>query len=123
MLQPRKVRIARWRRTVFPAWVFIAYACVPFLHVKGRVGHDVIGAQIWVLIIGVGAGGFFAEVKINAADRHIHGGELPCGVVVFLPIDGDITDFAFMRVDEMLGLHKEAARSHGGVVNAAFEGL
>jgi hypothetical protein len=87
--------------TVDPARVIIIDTCIPFLHVEGRVGHYKISAQVGVLVVGIGVGGLFAEIKINATDRHVHGGELPCGVVVFLAVDRNITDLAFVRRDEL----------------------
>jgi hypothetical protein len=75
------------------------------------------------LVVGVGVGGFFAKVKIDAANHHVHGGELPSGVVVFLAVNGDIANAALMLANEVLRLHNKAAAAHRRVVDAAFEGF
>ena len=65
----------------------------------------------------------FAEVVINAADGHVHGGEFPGGGVEFLPVDGNVVDVALMSDDKAFGLHEKAAAAHGWVIHAAGVGL
>ena len=60
----------------------------------------------------------FAEVVINAANRHIHGGEFPGGRVEFLPVDGHVVDVALMGGDKAFGLHEKAAAAHSRVIHA-----
>ena len=61
----------------------------------------------------------FAEVVINAADGHVHGGEFPSGWVEFLPVDGHVVDVALMGGDKAFGLHEKTAAAHGRVIYAA----
>ena len=77
---------------VFPARVVVLYAGVPLLHVEGRIGHDEVGAQVGVLVVGKGVGGLLAEVEVNAADGHVHGGQPPGGGVGFLAVDGEVAE-------------------------------
>ncbi|EDK13739.1 hypothetical protein CGSHiR3021_04522 [Haemophilus influenzae 22.4-21] len=72
-----------------------------------------------MLWLGETVGVVFAEVVINAANRHIHGGEFPCGGVGFLPIDGNVVDVALMGGDKAFGLHEKAATAHGRVIHAS----
>ena len=61
----------------------------------------------------------FAEVVINTADGHVHGGEFPGGGVEFLPVDGNVVDVALMGGDKAFGLYEKAAAAHGRVIHAA----
>src|SRR5690554_4286555 len=103
------------------AWVVFIYACVPLFHVKRWVGHHKVGAQVGMLVVGVGAGRLFAKVKINATNYHVHGGQLPSGVVGFLAINRNIAYFALVLGDEFFGLHKETVTVYGRVIDAAFK--
>ena len=60
----------------------------------------------------------FAEVVINATNRHVHGGEFPSGRVEFLPVDGHVVDVALMGGDKAFGLHEKATTAHGRVIHA-----
>jgi hypothetical protein len=62
------------------------------------------------------------DLRVNAADREVHLGEPPGGVVRLLPVDGDVAELAGVRLDELLALHEHAARATAGVVNAALVG-
>ncbi len=59
-----------------------------------------------MLRLGETVGVVFAEVVINATNRHIHGGKFPCGWVEFLPVDGHVVDVALMGGDKAFGLHE-----------------
>ena len=72
-----------------------------------------------MLRLGEAVGVVFAEVVINAADGHVHGGEFPSGWVEFLPVDGNVVDVALMGGDKAFGLHEKAAAAHGRVIHAA----
>ena len=63
----------------------------PLLHVERWVGHDVIGAQVRVLIVEQGVGGASSEVEVDTADGHVHRGQPPGGGVALLAIDADLT--------------------------------
>ena len=111
MLQPGEVGVAGGRRAVLPAGVVIADAGIPLLHVEGRIGHDVIGAQVRVLVIGKGVGWFLAEVEVDAPDHHVHGGQPPGGGVVLLAVDRDIAELAAMLFDETSRSGQKSRRS------------
>jgi hypothetical protein len=73
--------------------------------------------------MGVGTGRDFTKIKTDAAYDHIHGGELPCGVVGFLPVYRDVINFTFVGGNKLFLLQKKAASAHGGVVDTAFKGF
>ena len=64
-----------------------------------------------------------AEVEVDAADGHVHGGEAPGGGVGFLAVDREVAELAAVFLDKALALDEEAAGAHGGVVDAALVGL
>ncbi len=123
VLHPGEVGVALGRGAVFPAGVALEFAVPPFLDVEGGIGHDVVGAEVGVLVVGEAVGGFFAEVEVDAPDGHVHGGEAPGGGVGFLAVDGEVAELAAVFLDEFLALDEEAAGAHGGVVYATLEGL
>ena len=127
VLQPGEVGVALRRRAGNPARVVGQLFVPPFLHVEGWVGHDEIGAQVWVQIVEQGVGRAAAEVEVDTADGHVHGGQPPGGGVAFLPVDADVAlavgGFAAVLFDELLALHEEAAGAHGRIVHTAFERL
>ena len=71
-----------------------------------------------MLRLGEAVGVVFAEVVINAANRHVHGSEFPGGWVEFLPVDGHVVDVALMGGNKAFGLHEKAAAAHSGVIHA-----
>lgn len=139
VLQPGEVGVAGGGDAVLPAGVVVFDAGVPLFHVEGWIGHDEVGAQVGVFVVAEGVGRFAAEVEVDAADGHIHGGQAPGGGVGFLAVDGDVTH-AFGRsrrpasrdtstswcvvcLDEFFTGDEESAGAHGGVINTAFVGL
>lgn len=85
--------------------------------------HDEVGAQVGVLGAGVGAGGLFAEVVVQATDGHVPAGRAPSGGVGFLAVDADLAHLATVRFHEMFALHEEATAAAAGVVHTALIGL
>src|SRR5438445_9793495 len=69
-----------------------------------------------------GVGLLFAEIGFDAADRKVHHGEAARGGVALLTVDADVAEPAAMGFDEFFRLHKHAAGTAAGVVNAAFVG-
>lgn len=63
-----------------------------------------------MLRLGEAVGVVFAEVVINAANRHIHGSEFPSGWVEFLPIDGHVVDVPLMGGDKAFGFARKSRR-------------
>ena len=58
----------------------------PIADIEWRVCHNEIHLFVDVLRLGEAVGVMFAEVVINAANGHVHGGEFPSGGVEFLPV-------------------------------------
>ena len=118
-----KLGVSAGGLAILPARIIVADAGIPLFHVEGGIGHDGVGAQVGVLVVGEGVGRFLAEVEIEATDDHIHGGELPGGMVVLLAVNRDIAELSAVLLDELLALHEEAPRAHGRVVDPPGEGL
>lgn len=119
MLQPSEVGVAFGRRAVCPTWIIGKGFAPPIADVEWRVCHNEIHLFVDVLRLCETVGVVFAEVVINAANRHIHGGEFPGGGVEFLPVDGNVVDVALMGGDKAFGLHEKAATAHSRVIYAA----
>ena len=81
--------------------------------VEGRVGEDVVDAEVGV---------FLADVGLDAADGEIHDGEAAGGGVALLAVDGDVAELAAVGFDEFFRLHEHAAGAAGGVADAALVG-
>jgi len=73
----------------------------PVLQVEGRVGHDVVGLEVGVLVFEKGVGRHFAEVGGEAAHGEIHLGQLVGGVGHLLPVNGDVLGVAVVALDEL----------------------
>ncbi|PRL25192.1 hypothetical protein BV089_01759 [Haemophilus influenzae] len=119
MLQPSEVGVAFGWCAVCPTWIIGKGFAPPIADIEWRVCHNEIHLFVDVLRLGETVGVVFAEVVINAANRHIHGGELPCGGVEFLPVDGHVVDVALMGGNKAFGLHEKAATAHSWVIHAA----
>jgi hypothetical protein len=92
----------------------------PVAVVERRVGEDVVGLQVGVLVVveGVAVG----DLRVDAADREVHLREAPRRVVRFLPVDRDVADLAAVRLDELLAADEHAAGAAARVVDAALVG-
>jgi len=90
--------------------------------VEGRVGEDVVGAEVGVLDVAEGVGVFLADVRLDAADGEVHDGQAAGGGVALLAVDADVAEFAAVGLHEFFRLHEHAAGAAGGVVDAAFVG-
>ena len=124
MLHPGEVGIAGGRDAVLPTGIVVFDAGAPLFHVEGWIGHDEVGAQIGVPVVAEAVGRFFAEVEVDAADGHVHGGQAPGGGVGFLAVDGDVAQFAAVCPRRSVRFaRKNPPDPHGGVVDAALEGL
>ena len=117
VLQPGIVGIALGRGAIGPARVFLQAAVPPVAHVEGRIGQNVVGAQVRVLISHKGIGWLASQVEVDAANGQVHGRQPPgCGVGL-LPVDGHITPRAAVCLNELLALHKHATRAAAGVIH------
>ena len=88
VLHPGEVGVARRGRTVAPALVAAQPFAVPLGDIEGRVGEDVIGAEVGeaVVVERIAA----LDLGVDAADREVHLGQPPGGVVGFLAVDRDV---------------------------------
>ncbi len=62
------------------------------------------------------------DLCVDAADRQVHHAQPPRGVVRLLPVDRDVADPPLVRLDELLALHKHAARPTARIVDAPLIG-
>ena len=90
--------------------------------VEGRVGEDVVGAEIGREIAAESVAVRGAVVGLDAAQGEVHNGEAAGGGVAFLAVDADVAKLAAVGFDEFFRLHEHAAGAAGGVVDAAFVG-
>jgi len=85
VLDPGEVRVARRRHAVGPALVVLEQFAPPVAVVEGRIGQDPIGLEVRMAVVveGVAVG----DLGVDAADREVHLGQAPGGVVGLLAID------------------------------------
>ncbi|EFA28842.1 hypothetical protein HAINFHK1212_0363 [Haemophilus influenzae HK1212] len=83
VLKPSEVGVAFGRCAVCPTWIIGKGFAPPIADVEWWVCHNEIHLFVDVLRLGETVGVVFAKVVINAANRHIHGGEFPSGGVEF----------------------------------------
>ena len=84
-----------------------------------------------MLVIKESVGILFAEVKVDATNRHVHRGQLPCGRIGFLTVHRDMLFLLgsivllLLRVllDELAAGDKKAAAAHRWVIHAAGIGF
>lgn len=95
----------------------------PVAQVEGRIGHDVVGLEVGVLILEEGIGGDFAEVGRESAHGEVHLGQLVGGGGELLPVNRDVLGVAVVAFDKLERLHEHAARAATGVVDLALVGL
>jgi len=55
----------------------------PLAHIKGRVGQDVIGLEVFVQVAMEAVGRFVAEIAFSAANGEVHFGQPPGGRIAF----------------------------------------
>lgn len=120
VLHPGEVGVALGRDAKLPAHVVVLPK--PVGVVEGRVGEDVIGAEVGMEVAAEGVGVFGAEVGLDAAQGQVHDGEAARGGVALLAVDADVAELAAVGFDEFFRLHEHAAGAAGGVVDAAFVG-
>ena len=107
MLHPGVVGVARGRHAVDPALVVLQQLAAPVAVVEGRVGEDVVGLQVGVPIVVERVAK--SNPRLDAADGEVHLAQAPGGVVVLLPVDGDVVAASAVGLDEGLALHEHAA--------------
>ena len=121
MQDPAVVGVARRRDFVTaPARVVGQFVrASPRFEVERRIGHDVIGFEIRVLILEEGIGGDFAQVAGDAANGQIHFGQLISRAGLLLPIDRDVFLVTAVAGDELHRLDKHAAAATTRIVDLA----
>ena len=120
VLHPGEVGVALGRDAVLPAHVVVL--AEPVGVVEGRVGEDVVGAEVGMEVAAEGVGVLGAEVGLDAAQGEVHHGEAAGGGVALLAVDADVAELAAVGFDEFLRLHEHAAGAAAGIVDAAFVG-
>ena len=120
MLHPGEVGVALGRDAELPAHVVVL--AEPVGVVEGRVGEDVVGAEVGMEVAAEGVGVLGAEVGLDTAQGEVHHGEAAGGGVALLAVDGDVANLATVGFDEFFRLDEHAAGAAGGVVDAAFVG-
>ena len=120
VLHPGEVGVALGRDAELPAHVVVL--AEPVGVVEGRIGEDVVGAQVGMEVAAEGVGVLRAEVGLDAADGEVHHGEAAGGGVALLAVDADVAEPAAVGFDEFFRLHEHAAGAAAGIVDAALVG-
>src|SRR5690606_32745104 len=108
VLQPGVVGVAyRWHAEL-PARVLAQAVAAPVGDVEGRVGEDVVEAQVAQFVLVEAALVVPADIGVDAAHGQVHLGQAPGGVVALLAIDGDVADAPAMLQHKLLALHEHA---------------
>ncbi len=128
VLHPDEVGVAHGRGSELPALVLAQALAAPLLHVERWVRQDEVRLEVREPVVVEGVA--LLDPPFDAADREVHLGKAPGGVVQFLPIDPDLAASAApvavargVGLDELDGLDEHASRAAAGVVHAALEGL
>lgn len=81
---PREVGVAlRWG-AVLPAYVVLKFLPSPVLQVEGRVSEDEIEFLGLVQVLEERVGIMIAQIRVDAADREVHGRHFPRGRIGLL---------------------------------------
>lgn len=118
VFDPCEVRIACGRETVLPARVFLQLFLAPVLEVEGRVRHDEVEAFVGVQVVEKRICVVFAEVRIDAADGHVHFCHFPGVGVGLLSVNAYIVAVAAVILYELDALHEHAAGAAARVIDA-----
>ena len=108
MQNPAVVGVTGWRRAVAgKARIFGQLGIVaPVFQVKRRVGQNIVGFQVRVLVAEEGVRRAFAEVGGEAANGKVHLRQLVGGGRQLLTVQGDIAAFPLMTFDKLHRLDK-----------------
>lgn len=118
VFNPCKVRVACGREAILPARVFLQLFLAPILEVKGRVRHDKVKAFVRVQVVEERVFVVLAEVRVDAADGHVHFRHFPGIGVGLLSVNAYIVAVAAMVLDKLDALHEHAAGTAAGVIDA-----
>ena len=88
VLHPGEVGVADGRLAELPAFVVAQAVAAPVGDVERRVGEDEVGFEIGMAVVvkRVAVG----DLAVDAAQREIHFGQAPGGVIAFLAVDADV---------------------------------
>ncbi len=124
VFDPCEVRVTCRREAVLPARVFLQLFLAPILEVEGRVRHDEVEAFVGVQVVEECVFVVFAEVRVDAADGHVHFRHFPGVGVGLLSVNTYVVAVAAMVLDKLDALHEHAPGAAARVINAfAFAGL
>ena len=118
VFDPCEVRIACGREAVLPARVFLQLFLAPVLEVEGRVRHDKVEAFVRVQVVEECVFVVLAEVRVDAADGHVHFRHFPGVGVGLLAVNTYVVAVAAMVLDKLDALHEHAAGTAAGVIDA-----
>ena len=118
VFDPSEVRVACRREAVLPAWVVLQLFLAPVLEVERRVRHDKVESFGGVQVLEECVFVVFAEVRVNAADGHIHFRHFPGVGVGLLAVNTYVVAVAAMVLDKLDALHEHAAGTAAGVIDA-----
>lgn len=118
VFDPCEVRVARGREAVLPARVFLQLFLAPVLEVKGWVRHDEVEALVGVQVVEERVFVVFAEVRIDAADGHVHLCHFPSVGVGLLAVNAYVVAVAAVVLNEFDALHEHAAGAAARVIDA-----
>ena len=118
VFDPREVRVACGREAVLPARVFLQLFLAPVLEVEGRVRHDKVEAFVGVQVVEERVFVVLAEVRVDAADGHVHFRHFPGVGVGLLSVNAYVVAVATVVLDKLDALHEHAAGTAAGVIDA-----
>ena len=118
VFNPCKVRVACGREAILPARVFLQLFLTPVLEVEGRVRHDEVEAFVRMQIVKERICVVFAEVRIDAANGHVHFCHFPGVRVGLLSVNTYVVAVAAMVLDKLDALHEHATGTAAGVIDA-----
>lgn len=118
VFDPREVRVACGREAVLPARVFLQLFLAPVLEVEGRVRHNEVKALVGVQVVEKRICVMFAEVRVDAADGHVHFCHFPGVGVGLLSVNAYVVAVTAVILYELDALHEHAAGAAAGVINA-----
>ena len=91
---------------------------LPSPQVEGRVSEDEIEFLGLVQVLEERVGIMIAQIRVDAADREVHGRHFPRGRIGLLAVHGDVVNVALMAFDEVRGLYEHAAAAAARIVHS-----
>lgn len=124
MLYPPKVGIATRWHSILPSRIIGEDIDSPVRLVKWRIGDDKIRLEVRMTISEKRSLRIPADkLRVDIADREIHLGELPGGLIGLLPVDSDVFDITLMLLDKFFAHDKHTTGPTSWIVDSALVGL